>query len=314
MTFLRLDPAHPALWRDETTLQLGAHAVVTVSDPAPWQQRVLDAMERGVESTTLERLTTALDVPGGELDAFLALLATALARPDAPRTVRLRAADGVDATTCTDVAEALGAVGISAAWTASHLPSDGEPVVLLAHHHVPPHVPAGLMADDVPHVPVVFDGAGVTVGPVVVPGRTACLACLSAHERDRDPAWPAIAAQLVGRRPAPVPRARAMEAGMLVARLLREAIPQVAGTRPADPGPLTATTSVRSSADARRAWRSHRPHPRCLCGAAPTAPERGAAGEVRSRPGSGTAAAPPAPVSAHPASAPTRSTGFARPA
>jgi bacteriocin biosynthesis cyclodehydratase domain-containing protein len=34
------------------------------------------------------------------------------------------------------------------------------------------------------------------IGPLVLPGRTACLRCVDAHRRDRDPAWPAVAAQL----------------------------------------------------------------------------------------------------------------------
>lgn len=300
MTFLRLDPSHPALWRDETTLQLGAHPVVTLRDPSPWQQRVLGAMERGVDSATLERITAALDVPAHELAAFLADLEGALARPGTVRTVQLRAADGVDATTSTDVAEALGAVGIAATWAAPAARFAGDAVVLLAHHHVPPHLPAQLMADDLRHIPVVFDGGGVTVGPLVEPGRTACLACLSAHERDRDPAWPAIAAQLVGRRPVAVPRARAMEAGMLVARLLHD------GVRTAPGQSVSASTSVRSNAQARRAWHSHRPHPECLCRTG--TPERD---EGRSRRGSATETAPPVPL---PTAEPTRSTEFARPA
>jgi hypothetical protein len=34
------------------------------------------------------------------------------------------------------------------------------------------------------------------VGPLVVPGRSACLRCLDLHRADRDPQWPVIAAQL----------------------------------------------------------------------------------------------------------------------
>ncbi len=39
------------------------------------------------------------------------------------------------------------------------------------------------------------DGTGL-VGPLVIPGVTSCLACGDLHRRDRDAAWPAIAAQL----------------------------------------------------------------------------------------------------------------------
>ena len=36
------------------------------------------------------------------------------------------------------------------------------------------------------------------IGPLVVPGRTSCLHCADLHRCDRDPAWPALSAQLAG--------------------------------------------------------------------------------------------------------------------
>jgi len=45
------------------------------------------------------------------------------------------------------------------------------------------------------HLPIRFHHARATVGPVVVPGRTPCCRCLALHLRDRDRAWPAMAAQ-----------------------------------------------------------------------------------------------------------------------
>ena len=41
----------------------------------------------------------------------------------------------------------------------------------------------------------VRDGTGL-VGPLVIPGVTSCLECADLHRRDRDAAWPAVAAQL----------------------------------------------------------------------------------------------------------------------
>ncbi len=43
------------------------------------------------------------------------------------------------------------------------------------------------------------DGIGV-IGPLVLPGRTACLGCLDLQRRARAPGWPTVAAQLAGRR------------------------------------------------------------------------------------------------------------------
>jgi hypothetical protein len=48
----------------------------------------------------------------------------------------------------------------------------------------------------VPHLyAAVREGTGV-VGPLVLPGRTSCRRCHDLHRRDRDPGWPAVAAQL----------------------------------------------------------------------------------------------------------------------
>jgi bacteriocin biosynthesis cyclodehydratase domain-containing protein len=44
------------------------------------------------------------------------------------------------------------------------------------------------------------DGDGV-VGPLVLPGATACLRCADLHRRDADPRWPLLAAQLAAQEP-----------------------------------------------------------------------------------------------------------------
>ena len=62
---------------------------------------------------------------------------------------------------------------------------------------------ASLMRDQVPHLAVSADEAIGVVGPLVIPGRTACLRCLDLTRAERDPAWPLILAQLEGREPNP---------------------------------------------------------------------------------------------------------------
>jgi hypothetical protein len=49
----------------------------------------------------------------------------------------------------------------------------------------------------VPVLPVVLQGTGALVGPLVVPGSGPCLRCLDLTRTDLDPAWPAVLAQLV---------------------------------------------------------------------------------------------------------------------
>ncbi|WP_336208165.1 thiamine biosynthesis protein ThiF [Nonomuraea sp. LPB2021202275-12-8] len=55
-----------------------------------------------------------------------------------------------------------------------------------------------LFALGIPHLlAAAFEGHGC-VGPLVLPGQTACLHCLDLARRDRDPAWPIVTARLGG--------------------------------------------------------------------------------------------------------------------
>jgi hypothetical protein len=73
--------------------------------------------------------------------------------------------------------------------------------ILVGRHSM--ELRASLMRDLVPHLAVAADEAIGVVGPLVIPGRTACLRCLDLTRAERDPAWPLILAQLEGREPDP---------------------------------------------------------------------------------------------------------------
>jgi bacteriocin biosynthesis cyclodehydratase domain-containing protein len=49
-----------------------------------------------------------------------------------------------------------------------------------------------------PHLPVVIRETTAVIGPLVLPGQTPCLRCVELIRGDRDPAWPVLAAQLIG--------------------------------------------------------------------------------------------------------------------
>ena len=57
-------------------------------------------------------------------------------------------------------------------------------------------LPAVLAQKLVPHLAVSASEAIGVVGPLVLPGRSACLRCLDLTRAERDPAWPLILAQL----------------------------------------------------------------------------------------------------------------------
>ncbi|ROP46032.1 bacteriocin biosynthesis cyclodehydratase domain-containing protein [Pseudokineococcus lusitanus] len=69
-------------------------------------------------------------------------------------------------------------------------------VVLVADGVVAPAGPAALLREDRPHLPVGLRPASAVVGPLVRPGRGPCSRCVALHRTDRDPSWPAVAAQL----------------------------------------------------------------------------------------------------------------------
>jgi len=73
-------------------------------------------------------------------------------------------------------------------------------VVLVDHHAARSAASQGLLAEDVPHLSVVLRDTDALVGPLVVPGRTACLRCLDLHRTDADPGWPLALDQLTAPR------------------------------------------------------------------------------------------------------------------
>lgn len=128
---------------------------------------------------------------------------------------------------------------------------------------------AALHRDRVAHLPVrLRDGTGI-VGPLVLPGRSACLGCVELHRCARDPGWPAVTAQLVGRPGRGSAAAAAATAALGVAQVL--AALDVAGGRGAATPPVLGATlelDLASGELLRRPWPAH---PDCTCGAPPPA-------------------------------------------
>ena len=126
-----------------------------------------------------------------------------------------------------------------------------------------PHVVRDLHSQGVPHLPVrVRDGTGL-VGPLVIPGVTSCLGCTDLHRRDRDAAWPAIAAQLrdtVG----VADRATLLATAALALSQVNRVIGAVRGSAAEPPTSLSATLEfdVHAGSIVVRQWPKH---PLCSC-------------------------------------------------
>ncbi|MGR6914763.1 hypothetical protein ACU635_10975 [[Actinomadura] parvosata] len=138
--------------------------------------------------------------------------------------------------------------------------SDLPDLVILA-----PVTPLDMMLVDdltflrIPHLLVsAFEGHG-TVGPLVLPGDTACLHCLDLTRRDHDPRWPIVRARLGGYPPGEIACDVALSA-VVAAQVVGHALAFLDGKEPSvTNGTMDVTPDWRWK---RRSWKAH---PQCRC-------------------------------------------------
>ncbi|MFI5614590.1 hypothetical protein [Amycolatopsis sp. NPDC051903] len=141
-------------------------------------------------------------------------------------------------------------------------------VVVLTDALVPaPELVAELVDAGVPHLPAKVRDGTTIVGPLVVPGRSACLRCCDLHRTDLDAAWPRLASQLVDVDQRPDLGAVQSCAALAVAQALRVLSPS------AEPPPSWNSTMELDAFEGRLRHRYWEPHPDCDCGAPEPHPE-----------------------------------------
>ena len=118
------------------------------------------------------------------------------------------------------------------------------------------------------------DGVGI-VGPLVLPGRSACLGCLELHRTARERSWPVVSAQLIGRRGSAEQACVVATAALATAQAI--AALEGATGRAGVPPTLDATLELDVGAGRmlRRSWPAV---PGCRCGAAAASDPEGAGG------------------------------------
>jgi hypothetical protein len=126
----------------------------------------------------------------------------------------------------------------------------------------PPELPGTLVAGAVAHLTAAASEAIGVVGPLVIPGRTACLSCVDLARSDRDPAWPLILAQASGRASQPA-ACTAVLAAAVAAQATAQAL---AYLDQAAPGPVVINGTLELVLPdwqwRRRSWA---PHTHCRC-------------------------------------------------
>lgn len=279
----RLTPNAPLLWRDEHTLQLGDEGDIRFDADAPWVELLLSRLRSDFRRGSFDVIAHAAGAPREAARTLLARVSPLLV--DESTAVRPAWVESIGLTDGRGeyrMRESLADEGIVLVDPGTR---PAIAVVLVQGAAAALHF-ARYLREDIPHLPVSFEPGRVTVGPVVIPGASPCLACRDAHATDLDPAWPLLHTQMIGRDPGPLRAAQVAEAGRLAATLLAE-------------HPGSASRVVRLSANGSRVWRAVTFHEECRC--------RGRWSP--SRRGTSTATALPAPPSA-----PTTATAFARPA
>lgn len=118
-------------------------------------------------------------------------------------------------------------------------------------------VAEGLVRMNQPHLIVRSAGDLVIVGPLVIPGRTACLRCTDLARRDVDPAWPALLDQLTRLR-LPTPDVLSAWAASIT---VIQALAFLRGGTP-EAGSSTLEVSQHDLVTRRRTWAAH---PDCGC-------------------------------------------------
>lgn len=273
------------LWRPDGALQLGLEppAGLLFGRLPPAAGDVLEALRRPCSEQRLRRLAG----PGaaGWLPELLGTLRRAglldRARPASGQVVLVGA--GRLTLLIAQLLLAWSEGPLRVIWTGSPAPPDAlaglrrrHPARVRLDDHLDPDIPADLVIVAArspepdravarqlghrPHLAVCGSDLGVSVGPLVVPRRTACLRCEDLHRTDRDPAWPRLLAQLS--RPRGHGPGRAEEQWAAGTAVLH------AGGWLAGELPDSLGAALELDAGGALRFRPLRPHPGCGCGAA----------------------------------------------
>lgn len=242
---LRLDPRRTLVWRDPTTLQVGVDPVVAMLDHIDDAElRLVESLAVGVTRERLHAVAAHLGVRRERFDGLLEDLGVAL--EPAPMTA-------ASAEPIAVIGQGLGAERVAGVLAESGHPvalaPPGAPIaprtplaVLVSTQVIDPLEHARWLRRDRPHVPIVFGEVAVTIGPLVLPGESACLRCVEQHRALDDPARSVLATQLWGRPAAAETPTVALAAGLSVLRMLRARTPGTSvriDAATGDPAPTT---------------------------------------------------------------------------
>ena len=251
---LRLDPQLPVVWRTPNSLQFGVtRPSVVLHDLDLPSEKMIAALGSGISRSGLDMIARSAGANESTVDALLARLRPVMLRekPPAPAPVVV-AGSGLLADRLTGLLAGAGVPVLLARTVAAAEAAQASFAVVIGSYVLDPALHGLWLRRDVAHLPVILGDASVAIGPLVEPGRSACLYCLQRHATDADPAWPAIASQLWGRPSPAETELVASEVAAIVARAV------LAGDAPSSQIVLEVETGERSR-------RTFAVHPDCGC-------------------------------------------------
>jgi hypothetical protein len=202
-----LDPALPVLLRPDGAVQVGwsPRRAVLIHPPsgvtAAGVAALLRTMHSPVPMSELRQQAGA--AAATELDQLVARLVEAgvatrgrRQRPARSASIRVHGRGPLSELLLESLRCSGARVKQSSQPHATVTSAEADLVVLSDNLVADPRILRDLHSQGVAHLAVrVRDGIGL-VGQLVIPGVTSCLGCADLHRRDRDAAWPAVAAQL----------------------------------------------------------------------------------------------------------------------
>ncbi|HEU4360335.1 MAG TPA: cyclodehydratase [Mycobacterium sp.] len=282
-----LDPTMPVLVRPDGAVQVGwdPRRAVLVRPPrgltTAGLASLLRAMQSPVEVASLQRRAAHHgladageldDLVGGLVEAGILTRATTRDPRQPSRSAAIRVhGRGPLSDLLVEALRCSGARIRRSSQPHAVVTAAGTDLVVLSDYLVAePRMVRELHTEGIPHLAVrVRDGIGL-IGPLVIPRVTSCLNCADLHRRDRDAAWPTVAAQLRDA-VAHADRATVLATAALALNQINRVINAVrglagtAGIRDAGPPPtLNATLEFDVSAGSiiTRHWARH---PLCSC-------------------------------------------------
>jgi hypothetical protein len=273
-TLYALDPALPVLVRPDGAVQVGwsPRRAVLIRPPRGMTPVGLAALLRTMHAPVpLSELQRQAGAAAGELGDLVAkLVAAGIAtrghrqRPARSASIRVHGRGPLSEL----LIESLRCSGARVRQTSQPHAAVGageaDLVVLSDNLVADPRMQRDLHRQGVAHLAVrVRDGTGL-VGPLVIPGVTSCLGCADLHRRDRDAAWPAVAAQLrdtVG----VADRATLLATAALALSQVNRVIGAVRGSN-SQPAPAALNATLEFDVHAGSIVARHWPkHPLCSC-------------------------------------------------